>query len=72
MIKVCHLTSVHNAKDGRIFKKQCCSLAKAGYDVYLIAPAAHSEDIIWSEDRRSSWGKEGTFISDVLFDKSCL
>ena len=45
MIKVCHLTSVHNAKDGRIFKKQCCSLAKAGYDVYLIAPAAHSEDI---------------------------
>lgn len=45
MIKVCHLTSVHSAKDGRIFKKQCCSLAKAGYEVYIIAPNAVSEEV---------------------------
>lgn len=44
-VKVCHLTSVHSANDGRIFKKQCTSLAKAGYDVYLIAPDAKSEEI---------------------------
>lgn len=45
MKRICHLTSVHDSMDGRIFKKQCCSLAKAGYDVYLVAPNAHSENV---------------------------
>lgn len=39
-IKVCHFTSVHSATDGRIFEKECTSLAKAGYEVYLVAPDA--------------------------------
>jgi glycosyltransferase involved in cell wall biosynthesis len=38
-IKVCHVTSVHSAMDGRIFNKQCRSLARANYSVYLIAPS---------------------------------
>ncbi len=37
MIKVCHMTSVHKSQDVRILKKQCTSLAKAGYEVYLVA-----------------------------------
>ena len=37
MIKVCHMTSVHGAEDVRIFHKESISLAKAGYDVYLVA-----------------------------------
>ncbi|MFI3226605.1 MAG: glycosyltransferase [Clostridia bacterium] len=36
-MKTCHLTSVHRSDDIRILKKQCVSLAKLGYDVYLVA-----------------------------------
>lgn len=36
MIKVCHMTSVHHPEDVRIFYKECVSLAKAGYETYLV------------------------------------
>lgn len=42
-MKICHVTSVHAAKDVRIFYKECCSLVKAGYDVYEIAPNVDDE-----------------------------
>lgn len=42
-IRVCHLTSVHPAKDGRIFYKECTSLANAGYDVTLVVAGAEDE-----------------------------
>lgn len=35
-MKVCHVTSAHQRYDGRIFRKECSSLAKAGYTCYLI------------------------------------
>ena len=35
-MKVCHVTSVHPRHDIRICEKECVSLAKRGYDTYLV------------------------------------
>src|SRR5690554_907901 len=37
MIRVCHISTVHSARDHRLLNKECVSLSKAGYDVHLIA-----------------------------------
>ena len=52
MTKVCHMTSVHGAEDVRIFRKECVSLAKAGYEVYLV-------------ERGESYEKNGVHIIGV-------
>jgi glycosyltransferase involved in cell wall biosynthesis len=43
-IKVVHMTSVHSALDHRIFKKECRSLARAGFDVTVVGP--HPQDAV--------------------------
>ena len=43
MKRVCHLTSVHSSDDTRVFHKECVSLARAGYDVTLVAPGESGE-----------------------------
>lgn len=37
MKRICHLTSVHQWNDIRIFRKECISLASHGFETYLIA-----------------------------------
>ena len=39
MKKVCHFSSVHPGLDIRIYRKQCVSLAQAGFDVHLVIGA---------------------------------
>lgn len=38
MKKICHITTVHQWNDDRIFLKELQSLSNAGYESYLIAP----------------------------------
>jgi glycosyltransferase involved in cell wall biosynthesis len=42
---VVHVTVVHPVDDIRIFAKQCRSLAAAGYDVHLVAPAESDREL---------------------------
>lgn len=42
--KVCHMTSAHDSYDVRIFYKECSSLARAGYDTYLVACGKSREE----------------------------
>ena len=35
--KICHLSTVHNAINGRLLDRECIKLSKAGYEVILIA-----------------------------------
>ena len=35
-MKVCHMTSAHKNRDTRIFYKECTSLARNGYETYLV------------------------------------
>jgi glycosyltransferase involved in cell wall biosynthesis len=44
-IKICVLTSAHPAFDVRIFHKECKSLARAGYEVVLVAPHRECQNI---------------------------
>ena len=46
MIKICHLTSVHDRFDARIFQKECRSLLNVGYDVSLVVADAKGDAIV--------------------------
>lgn len=54
VLKIAHLTSVHPRYDTRIFLKECCSLAKAGYSVSLVVADGKGSEI-----------KDGVLIVDV-------
>jgi len=40
-LKICHVTSIHSQFDDRIYLKECRSLSRAGYDVYLLSKDAN-------------------------------
>ena len=42
-MRVCHITSCHGEKDTRIFYKECVSLAKKDYEVFLVSPGKKNE-----------------------------
>lgn len=45
MNKICHLSSHHSPFSIRIFKKQCSSLAKAGFKVHYVVPGNGRKDV---------------------------
>lgn len=45
MKRICHMSSAHRGLDIRIFRKECVSLAAAGYDTHLVINAT-SADVV--------------------------
>mgnify|MGYP002759506231 CR=1 FL=1 len=43
--RVCHLSTAHPPRDGRIFRKECASLAKRGADVWFIGAQDGDEEV---------------------------
>lgn len=37
-LRIFHITTAHRSDDARIYHKECTSLARAGYDISLVAP----------------------------------
>ena len=62
--KIAHLTSVHPPFDVRIFHKECKSIARAGYDVTLVA--CHENDEIREGIRIRGIGKASGRLSRMI------
>ena len=43
-VEVAHLTSCHPPFDPRVFHRECCSIARAGYSVTLVVPGDRDVD----------------------------
>lgn len=76
-IKVCHVTSAHNRYDGRIFLKQCTSLANNGYDVILVCCDNLPNEIkdgvhIISTNKKFNSVYDRFFNSKKVLKKKCL
>lgn len=75
MHKVCHVTSLHPAKDGRIFERECKSLTRK-YEVFLVTPNTETriEDGIHivgfktpaTSSRLQRWLKLGLIIKPLI------
>ena len=59
-MKAVHLTSVHNARDTRIYEKECMSLAQAGHEVVLVA-AGERDEIVNGIQIRAIHNSAGRF-----------
>ncbi|MGI6669068.1 MAG: glycosyltransferase [Acetivibrionales bacterium] len=70
--KVCHITSVHNRYDVRIFKKECTSLAKVGYDVTLLVNDNQPDEIINDVRIISSDFVPGNRLSRMIYSNKYL
>ena len=46
MKRICHITTVHNRYDTRIFQKQCVSLSANGYEVFLLCADGKNKETI--------------------------
>jgi glycosyltransferase involved in cell wall biosynthesis len=68
--KIVHFSTVHPRSDGRVFQKECSSLATYGFDVYLIVAdgkgAEQLNDVSIRDIGRSSYGRIGRLLFKAI------
>jgi len=74
-IKICHMTSVHDSNDIRIFQKECLSIAKNPlFDVTLVAPGdsrvEHNVNVIGVGERPSNRLKRTLCFTKRVFKQA--
>lgn len=77
VISVCHVTSAHSRYDGRIFLKQCSSLAKNNYKVTLLCCDTLDDEVknkvnIVPINKQFSSLRDRIFNSKRMLKKMCL
>lgn len=65
-MKVCHITTVHPAKDTRIFYRMCEVVAKRNIDVTLIAPEPFVDPLVRMSPRNEEIGKTRSRLRRML------
>ena len=75
VINVCHVTSAHSRYDGRIFLKQCSSLAKNNYNVTLLCCDTLDDEVknkvnVVSIDKHFSSLRDRIFNSKRMLKKN--
>jgi len=74
MTKVCHVTSVHEPIDDRIFIKECVTLANNGFQVTLVAPGVSFEKdgvkIVGCGERPENRVRRAISFDKVVFRKA--
>ncbi|MBX3598213.1 MAG: glycosyltransferase family 4 protein [Rhizobiaceae bacterium] len=63
MTRVIHLTSAHQRRDIRIFLKECCSLAAAGYDTHLVVADGLGDALVSGVHIKDTGSKSGGRLS---------
>lgn len=70
--KICHVTSAHDRYDVRIFHKECCSLADAGFEVYLAVCDGKAGETLFDVKILSTGYKPKSRIKRFLFSNRKL
>ena len=73
-MKVCHMSSIRESHDLCMFQRECVSLAKAGYDTYLVAKGESREErgvhVIGVGDPPASRLKRILTFSKSIYEKA--
>lgn len=72
MKSICHITSAHKRYDGRIYLKECISLAKSGFDVSLIVNDDIEDEVLENVNILSTRFKPKNRLERLLFSKRKL
>ena len=72
-LRICHITTVHPAKDARIFYRMCRELGKRGFTVVLIAQEPFEDPLVQMSSLNQKIGETRNRVKRIFFStSSCI